>query len=313
MQHSYFKNYLNIELRALSHKEIEFLRVWRNDPKNTEYLSKIPYITNEMQRNWYENYLLNVDEITFAIYETKELCRVVGSLSLYGFEENSAELGKIMVGDSEAHGRKIGYNAVIGALKIAFEDIGLKKVRLTVFEENSKALYIYQKAGFLTKRSYEKEGKTELYMEITNDEFLIKNVSVDDVRELSFAQCGDARGRMVVIEGESSVPFDIKRVFYSYATDTDAVRGQHANRNSAFVMVCLAGQCKIRVVDLDEREITVKLDSPEKGLFIPKMLWKDMFDFSENCVLMVLSDEHYDKNEYIRDYSEYIGLKKETK
>lgn len=313
MKHSYFKSYKNIELKPLSATEIEFLRAWRNDPANTRYLSKIPFITEEMQRQWFERYLLNTDEMTFAIYETKELERAVGSLSLYGFEEDSAELGKIMVGDSAAHGKKIGYNAVLAALKIAFDDLKLKKVRLTVFEENSKALYIYEKAGFEVKRSYDKDGKIELYMEIEAERFFISNISLADVYELSFAQCGDARGKMSVVEGGSSVPFEIKRIFYSYATDTDAIRGQHANRKSAFVMICVAGSCKVRIVDLDGNEKTFELVSPEKGLYIPKMLWKDMFDFSEDCVLLVLSDEHYDKNEYIRDYAEYMTLKTEEK
>ena len=313
MKHSYFKTYKNIELKPLSQNEIELLRSWRNDPANTKYLSKIPFITEQMQREWFERYLLNVDEMTFAIYEVKELERAVGSLSLYDFSDESAELGKIMVGDSAAHGKKIGYNAVIAALKIAFDDLKLKKVRLTVFEENAKALYIYQKAGFKTKRSYDKDGRIELYMEIEAEEFFINTISLDDVYELSFSQCGDARGKMVVVEGGRSVPFEIKRAFYSYATDTDAIRGQHANRKSAFVMICVAGSCKVRIVDLDGKEGTYELSSPEKGLYIPKMLWKDMFDFSNDCVLLILSDEHYDKNEYIRDYSEYLNLKTEVK
>lgn len=116
---------------------------------------------------------------------------------------------------------------------------------------------------------------------------------------------GDERGNLVVIEGEQDIPFSIKRVFYLYGSDKDIIRGQHANRRSSFLLVNVSGTSKVRITDGCE-EIIVSLDKPRMGVYIPPMYWKDMYDFSANSVLLVLSDEHYDSNEYIRNYHEYL-------
>ena len=121
---------------------------------------------------------------------------------------------------------------------------------------------------------------------------------------LHFGNHGDERGSLVVIEGSQSIPFDIQRVFYIFNADTDAVRGQHANRESEFVLVSVAGRCKIRLTDGVE-ECTVELNQPMTGVYIPKMIWKEMYDFSPDAVLLVLASTHYDGTEYIRDYIEY--------
>ena len=129
---------------------------------------------------------------------------------------------------------------------------------------------------------------------------------------LNFKQLGDERGHLVVIEGneETGVPFDIKRVFYIYGSDGDVVRGQHANKKSEFVLINLAGQSKVRI-DNGTKETVVVLDKPHMGVYLPKMVWKDMYDFSKDSVLLVLSNEHYDGSEYIRNYEEFKQIVKE--
>ena len=308
MKHSYSISYKNVALKPISENELEYLRTWRNDPANTRYLRQIPYITPEMQKKWFDSYLANEDEMTFAICETKQLGRVVGSLSLYEFCDGEAEFGKILIGDGEAHGKSIGLNATVALLKIAFTSLKLNKVRLHVFKDNVPAVKVYAKAGFVTVDEHETNGMKELTMEITAADFLLRRPNKDDAYMISFPQCGDARGRMNVVEGGSKIPFEIKRVFYSYATDKDAIRGQHANRNSEFVMIALAGSCKVRVLDTAGDAVTFELNSAEQGLYVPKMLWKDMLDFSEDCVLLVLSSEHYDSGEYIRDLDAYLKM-----
>ena len=120
-----------------------------------------------------------------------------------------------------------------------------------------------------------------------------------------FDDLGDERGKLVVIEGGQAIPFDIKRVFYIYDSDDTVVRGQHANRESEFVLINVAGNSKVRITDGTE-EIIVELDRPMTGVYIPKMIWKDMYDFSEDSILLVLASTHYDGTEYIRDYEEYL-------
>lgn len=124
---------------------------------------------------------------------------------------------------------------------------------------------------------------------------------------LQFGDLGDERGKLVVIEGAQAIPFEIKRVFYIYDSDATVVRGQHANRESEFVLVNVSGKSKVRITDGTE-ELVVELDKPMKGVYIPKMIWKDMYDFSPDSVLLVLASTHYDGNEYIRDYNEYLRL-----
>ena len=126
---------------------------------------------------------------------------------------------------------------------------------------------------------------------------------------LQFADLGDERGRLVVIEGGSAIPFDIQRVFYIYESDSTVVRGQHANRESEFVLINVAGQSKVRITDGTE-EFVVELNKPMMGVYIPKMIWKDMYDFSLDSVLLVLASTHYDGKEYIRDYDEYLRTMK---
>ena len=107
MEHNYCINYENVSLRPLYIDDVEQLRIWRNEPSNSIYLNKIPYITSEMQLDWYKRYLNNNDEICFAIVEKNELNRLVGSLSLYEFDGDECFFGKILIGDLEAHGKKL--------------------------------------------------------------------------------------------------------------------------------------------------------------------------------------------------------------
>ena len=127
---------------------------------------------------------------------------------------------------------------------------------------------------------------------------------------LNFADLGDERGKLVVVEGGQAIPFDIKRVFYIYESDSTVVRGQHANRESEFVLINVAGKSKVRITDGTE-EFIVELNKPMMGVYIPKKIWKDMYDFSSDSVLLVLASTHYDGKEYIRNYDDYLKIMKE--
>ena len=123
-------------------------------------------------------------------------------------------------------------------------------------------------------------------------------------RKLQFPDLGDERGKLVVAEGELDIPFAIKRVFYIYGSDDTIVRGQHANRESEFVLINVAGSSKVMITDGENREI-VELNRPMEGVYIPRMIWKEMYDFSPDSVLLVLASTHYDGSEYIRDFEAY--------
>ena len=129
--------------------------------------------------------------------------------------------------------------------------------------------------------------------------------NINKVKMLEFSEKGDERGRLVIIEGGQDIPFEIKRVFYIYGSDKDVMRGQHANRRTEFVLINVAGTSKVKVKDGRGNEVIFCLNRPHTGVYLPAMVWKDMYDFSEDSVLLVLASEHYDAEEYIRDYDAF--------
>ena len=132
--------------------------------------------------------------------------------------------------------------------------------------------------------------------------------NMNKVKMLEFPQHGDERGHLVVAEGEKDIPFDIKRVFYIFGSDHDVVRGQHANSKTQFVLINVAGTSKVKVKDGEGNEAIYCLNRPHTGIYLPTMVWKEMYDFSEDSVLLVLASEHYDPKEYIRDYNAFVKM-----
>ena len=126
------------------------------------------------------------------------------------------------------------------------------------------------------------------------------------VQWINFPSLGDERGSLVALEGAKTVPFEIKRVYYIFATQPGVARGFHAHRNLRQIAVCVTGKCRMVLDDGEKRE-EAWLDSPNKGLVINEMVWHEMHDFSSDCVLLVLASEHYDESDYIRLYSNFVG------
>lgn len=127
----------------------------------------------------------------------------------------------------------------------------------------------------------------------------------DASRVVSLRSIGDDRGRLVAIEQGEAVPFNIRRAYYIYDTKSDVARGFHAHRCLQQLAVCVSGKCRMILDDGRSRE-EFWLDSPEKALLIENMIWREMHDFSEDCVLLVFASEHYDESDYIREYERFI-------
>lgn len=126
------------------------------------------------------------------------------------------------------------------------------------------------------------------------------------VKIVNFIGLGDNRGQLVSFEGNRNIPFDIKRVYCIYATKGDVVRGLHAHKALKQVAIALRGSCRF-VLDNGMTREEVILNSPTEGLLIDSCLWREMHDFSDDCVLMVLASEHYDEDDYIRDYQVFLS------
>ncbi|MDP5030879.1 MAG: FdtA/QdtA family cupin domain-containing protein [Paraglaciecola sp.] len=122
------------------------------------------------------------------------------------------------------------------------------------------------------------------------------------IRLIDLPYLGDDRGSLVSIEANNHIPFEVKRVYYIYHTKQCVSRGFHAHKNLQQLAICVAGKCRFLLDDGVSRDI-VWLDTPEKGLLIGNNVWREMYDFSADCVLLVLASEYYDESDYIRDYS----------
>lgn len=130
---------------------------------------------------------------------------------------------------------------------------------------------------------------------------------------LEFQEMGDERGHLIVVEGEGQdIPFDIRRIFYIYGSDPGIIRGQHANMETEFVIINVAGSSKIKVLDGKGNEAVFILNRPRTGIYLPRMIWKEMYDFSADSVLLCLASEHYKPDEYIRSYEDFLKKVREN-
>lgn len=124
------------------------------------------------------------------------------------------------------------------------------------------------------------------------------------IKLINLPSFGDDRGGLVAIESNQSIPFEVKRLYYIFDT-TDKPRGFHAHIDLKQVAICLKGHCCFILDDGHHKEEIV-LDNPTKGLIIESLIWREMYNFSEDCVLLVLASEHFTEDDYIRNYDEFL-------
>lgn len=122
-----------------------------------------------------------------------------------------------------------------------------------------------------------------------------------------FNVMGDERGQLVALETNKEIPFDMKRVFYIFGTNSDLPRGQHSHYKTKQFLIAVNGSCKVTLDNGKEKE-TFDLNSRDVGLFQNALVWGTMHDFSEDCVLMVLANDVYDAKDYITDYNEFLKV-----
>ncbi|WCF07868.1 FdtA/QdtA family cupin domain-containing protein [Paenibacillus thiaminolyticus] len=115
---------------------------------------------------------------------------------------------------------------------------------------------------------------------------------------------GDERGLLAVIEQNTTIPFEIRRVFYIYGTKEGIRRGFHGHFKTRQAIIAVSGSCKIHLDNLYRTE-EVLMDSPTKILLLEPNDWHEMYDFSPDCILLVLASHLYDPQDYIRDYAKF--------
>ena len=126
-----------------------------------------------------------------------------------------------------------------------------------------------------------------------------------------FQPHGDERGQLVSLEELKDIPFRIKRVYYMYDTVSGVTRGFHAHKSLQQILVCVHGSCKVRLDNGHEKKV-VALEKPYEGLYLANNMWREMFEFSSDAVLMVFASELYDESDYIRDYDEFLRFVKDS-
>lgn len=149
MKHSYVASYQYTRIRQIEESDLEKLRIWRNNEALSRYLRHIGEISPEMQREWYRNYLLDDNIISFAIEETQTLKRLVGSASIYDFNGVESNCGKVMIGDPDAKGKGLGLRGETLVLHVGFQKRGIQYYIREVHQENASSQVMTARLGFL--------------------------------------------------------------------------------------------------------------------------------------------------------------------
>lgn len=136
-------------------------------------------------------------------------------------------------------------------------------------------------------------------MQLNDADTAVRNSSI-----MELPSWGDSRGCLVALEGEGNIPFPIQRIYYIYDVPREARRGFHSHKDLEQVLVCVHGEVSILIDDGYRREV-VKLSNPAEGLRIGPMVWREMFNFSEGAVLLVLASRHYNPEDYEKDYDRF--------
>lgn len=127
------------------------------------------------------------------------------------------------------------------------------------------------------------------------------------ISTIEFNSLGDERGGLVSLEANENIPFSIKRVYYIFGSKAGIARGFHAHKKLKQVAIAVSGSCRFIIDDGQSKESKI-LSSPTEGLLIDSCVWREMHDFSHDCVLMVLASDYYDEADYIRNYQDFLKI-----
>jgi diamine N-acetyltransferase len=302
---------MTITLRPLKLKDIPHILEWMHDPtlnqffqtdfttidekKETEYITK----------SWHDQ-----NNHSFAIVDQAD--EYLGTISLKKINLSHQNAEYAIALRKKAIGVGVAQAATTQLLTLAFTKLKLHKIYLNVLSDNLRARRFYEKIGF----NFEGETKAQIYLHgsfrdlawygLTKNQWLKKSPP-PPFQRLTFPELGDHRGHLVVAEVGQQIPFIIRRVFYIYVSDKNVIRGQHANRHSQFVLINIQGQSKVKVDTGVGESTIIKLTRPHQGVYLNKMVWKEMYDFSPDSILLCLASENYHPEEYLRDYQQFLN------
>lgn len=187
----------------------------------------------------------------------------------------------------------IGSKAMIGAGAVVTKNVP------------DNAIVVGNPAHIVGYVSTEKNKKIPALSVKTEPEFInVKGVTLHE-----FPLIHDLRGNLTVGEFEKEIPFLPKRYFSVFDVPNKEVRGEHAHKECHQFLVCIKGSCHV-VADDGEQRQEFMLDNPNKGIYLPPMVWGIQYKYSADAVLMVFASDHYDSSDYIRNYSDFINMVK---
>ena len=290
-------------LRRLEERDAELMLEWMHNPKIVQNYKKkfLKYTKQDVMEFIHRSF--SADNKHFAVVNKED--EYIGTISLknISYYNKNAECAYAF---REGVSTDVMTEAVQSIKEYAFEKLHLVEVYARIFEDEGDILQPFVCNGFKKGGTY--VGRHKIQGKYRNlCWYSVRKSTELEADILRFQEKGDVRGHLVVVEGLKDVPFEIKRLFYIYGSDESIVRGQHANKKSEFVLINVAGESKVKVDDGVTEKI-YELDQPHMGVYLPKMVWKEMYDFSPDSVLLAISNEHYDSEEYIRDYDEFLRL-----
>lgn len=304
-----------IKLRKLTIDDIPYMIEWMSDEKLTEHLKTnfMDYANYDSQKKFIEN-AINEHNINFAIadYESNEY---LGSISLKDINYENKEAEYAICIRRCAQGKGIAEDATNEILLYAFSVLKLERLFLYVQTRNERANGFYHKYGFdfdgTKKKSMEIKGEMcdINWYSITKEKFFelfkSREKEMTNVKKVSYKENTDHRGELVAIENPKNLPFELNRVYYMYNVDVDVIRGKHSHYDLEQILICVSGSVEI-LTKTPFEEKKYLLNTRNEGLYIGNMIWREMYYFSDDAVLLVLASKKYDENDYIREYDKYL-------
>lgn len=308
-----------IRIRKLEKKDIPFMIEWMSDKELTKYLQNDfeKYANYECQEKFIESSFDNTNK-NFAIVNEND--EYLGSISLKNIDLKKEEAEYAICLRKDLIGKDISKYATNQILNYAFSVLGLQKVYLYVPTENIRANKFYGKYGFhfdeCKPQSLEIKGKLNdiNWYSITKDGFYSlfqsKESEMTNVRKVTYPEITDHRGELVALEHPRQLEFPLNRVYYIYNVGDGVIRGRHSHYDLEQILIAVSGVVTVMTkTPYEEREYI--LNKPNVGLYVGNMVWREMYNFSDDAVLLVLASKKYDENDYIRDYKSYLEEAKE--
>ena len=144
---------------------------------------------------------------------------------------------------------------------------------------------------------------------MTGEARLIEGLKIKEAHLFELPVIKDSRGSLSFAQYQETLPFLPKRYFVVFEVGEGQIRGGHAHSHVHQLLICVKGACRVCIDDGTTRE-NVLLDRPELALYLPPRIWATQENFSRDAVLMVLASEVYDPDEYIRDYEEFLSVRR---